>query len=313
LHWFKWEAYASWLSGCALLVVVYWFTASAMLAGPGLRPGVAIGASFGILIASWLVYDGLCRAFAGRHDVWLAASILAWFTLLAWCCGEWFSARAAWLMVGAAIGTVMVANVAHVIIPAQRRTVDALVAGETPDPAPGQAALTRSRHNNYLTLPVLFIMVSAHFPAAFGHRQAWLVLLAVSLAGVAVRHYFNVRHLGGRAWAWLVAGLGLLLATALLTAPRTSMTRSTERTAAVPTETALAIVQARCSSCHARQPSQPGFTAPPMGVVLESADDLALHRERIRQAVVTRTMPLANLTGMTDEERQSVVDWTLSD
>jgi uncharacterized membrane protein len=110
-----------------------------------------------------------------------------------------------------------------------------------------------------------------------------------------------------------VAGLGLLLATALLTAPRTSMTRSTERTAAVPTETALAIVQARCSSCHARQPSQPGFTAPPMGVVLESADDLALHRERIRQAVVTRTMPLANLTGMTDEERQSVVDWTLSD
>lgn len=311
LHWFKWEAYATWLSGFALLVVVYWLNASAMLAGPTLTPGVAIAASFGILVASWLVYDGLCRVFAGHHDAWLAASVLAWFTVLAWFCGEWFSPRAAWLHVGAAIGTVMVANVAHVIIPAQRRTVAALVAGEVPDPAPGQAALTRSRHNNYLTLPVLFIMVSAHFPAAFGHAQAWAVLLSVSLAGVAVRHYFNVRHLGGKAWAWLAGGLLLLLATALVTAPRPAATTANSGRPPVSTETALGIVQARCASCHAQTPSQAGFVAPPLGVVLTSADELVRHRDRVRQTLVTRTMPLGNLTGMTDAERQTVVDWSL--
>jgi uncharacterized membrane protein len=311
LHWFKWEAYATWLSGFALLVVVFYANASAMLAGPNLSAASAITASVASLLASWLVYDGLCRALAGRHDRLLALAVLGWFTLLAWLCGEWFSARAAYMQVGAAIGTVMVANVAHVIIPAQRELVAALSAGRAPDGTRGKAALTRSRHNNYFTLPVLFIMISAHFPGTYGHTQGWLVLLGISLAGVAVRHFFNIRHLGSHAWAWLAAGLGLLLVTALATAPwpeRTPVART-----AVPLAQVLAITAQRCASCHAVKPSQPGFVVPPMGIALENVDDLQRHRQRIYQSVYTRTMPLANLTGMTDEERQIIVNWALSE
>jgi uncharacterized membrane protein len=311
LHWFKWEAYATWLSGFALLVVVFYANASAMLAGPNLSAPIAITASVASLLASWLVYDGLCRALAGRHDRLLALAVLGWFTLLAWLCGEWFSARAAYMQVGAAIGTVMVANVAHVIIPAQRELVAALSAGRAPDGTRGKAALTRNRHNNYFTLPVLFIMISAHFPGTYGHTQGWLVLLGISLAGVAVRHFFNIRHLGSHAWAWLAAGLGLLLVTALATAPwpeRTPVART-----AVPLAQVLAITAQRCASCHAVKPSQPGFVVPPMGIALENVDDLQRHRQRIYQSVYTRTMPLANLTGMTDEERQIIVNWALSE
>lgn len=313
LHWFKWEAYTTWLTGFALLVVVFYWNTDAMLIGPGLAgrgPLLAISASLGVLVLSWLVYDLLCRVLVGRQDVLLALLVLAWFTALAWLCCEWFAPRAAYMQVGAAIGTIMVANVAHVIIPAQREMVRALIEGRSPDPAPGRAALARSRHNNYLTLPVLFIMISAHFPGTYGHPSAWLVLLGIGLAGVAIRHFFNRRHLGGTAWAWAALGVALLAATALLTAPPSPRTEAASQ---IATDRALALVQTHCSGCHAARPTYPGFLAPPLGVILESGDDLEQHRQRIYRSVASRTMPLGNLTGMTDAERQTIVDWSLQD
>jgi len=309
LHWFKWEAYATWLTGIALMGVVYYWNAAAFLLAPGsaLAAGAGIAVGLASLAVSWLVYDLLCRALAERRPGPLAIALVAWFTLLAWALPHWLSARASWLHVGAAIGTVMVANVWLVIIPAQRELVAAVREMRPPDPAPGRKALTRSRHNNYLTLPVLFMMISTHYPGTYGHAHAWAVLLGIALAGVAVRHWFNIRHRAKLTLPWLLAGLALLLAVALYTAPRQGGTPA--GALASSTAEVLPIVRQRCAGCHARQPTQPGIAAPPLGIILESAADLELHRQRIVQTVAAGVMPLGNLTGMTDAERETVVNW----
>jgi len=314
LHWFKWEAYATWLTGFALLCAIYYWNAGAFLLAPGasLPAPVAAACGIGALLASWLVYDVLCRLLAGRSEAVLAALVLGWFTALAWLLGELFSARAAYVHTGAAIGTVMVANVFRVIIPAQKELVDAVSGGRTPDAARGTAALLRSRHNNYLTLPVLFLMISIHYPGTYGHPQGWLVLLGLSLGGVAIRHYFNIRHLGGgHPWWFLATGLGLLLLTAASTAPRPPARPAGGVT--MPVQRVMDIVRLRCTGCHSRQPALVGFTAPPLGIVLDTPADLRLQRHRVYQSVAARTMPLANMTQMTDFERETVVNWYLAD
>lgn len=312
LHWFKWEAYATWLSGMALLIVVYYWDANAFLLNPSvadISATLAITIGLAALALSWTWYDLLCRSSWAARPLIFASCMLAWFTVLALVLGELLSARAAYIHVGAAIGTIMVANVFRVIIPAQRELVLALQQNRPPDPEQGKNALLRSRHNNYLTLPVLFIMISSHYPMTYGHPDAWLILAGISLAGVLVRHYFNIRHLPVHALPWLLGGLVLLASVAWLSRPQLPE-RVDQSATPVSTATAWQIVNTRCVTCHAQSPANAGFSSAPLGIELDSTDKLRAHAEQVYTAVViTRTMPLGNLTGMTEQERTRVANW----
>lgn len=308
LHWFKWEAYTTWLSGFSLLVIVYYFNARAWLIDPAvmaLLPWQAIAIGLTSVIGSWFVYDSLCRLLRDRPGV-LAALVFAWFSLLALSLCHLLSGRAAYIHVGAAIGTVMVANVFFVIIPAQREMVSALAERRALDPAHGKNGLVRSRHNNYLTLPVLFTMISSHFPSTYGHPLNWLVLIVLALISVAVRHYFNVRHLG-RGLAWILPAAFLAMVGMMwVTVPRPPDTGDV----AVDDSAMLAIMMDRCAGCHAAAPTQAGFATAPRDIELDSLAGIRTHRDAINQVtVLTRTMPLGNLTGMTDDERARVARW----
>ena len=312
LHWFKWEAYTTWLSGMALLIIVFYWNAQTYMLDPqvsGITSATAIAIGILSLLSSWIVYDLLCCSDLSRHEGLLAGLIFAWFVLLAWALSTWLSGRAAYIHVGAAIGTIMVANVFRVIIPAQKDLVNAVTENRSPDASKGRRALQRSRHNNYLTLPVLFIMISSHYPATYGHQHSWLVLVLFSLAAVAIRHYFNIRHLPGfRAWP-LVPAFLLLAGLVFITAPAPP-DQGGVSTTAVPTSEIYAIIEARCTTCHARVPAFEGFTSAPLGVELDSAQKLLQHAQMIYQTVVvSRVMPLGNLTQMTDAERQRVASW----
>ena len=311
LHWFKWEAYTTWISGMALLIIVFYWNAQTYMLNPevsGITPAASIGIGILSLLSSWIFYDILCCSRLSRREWLVALLIFAWFALLAWALNTWLSGRAAYIHVGAAIGTIMVANVFRVIIPGQKDLVNAVTENRKPDPAKGLKALQRSRHNNYFTLPVLFIMISGHFPATYDHTNNWLVLLVFSLAAVAIRHYFNIRHLPGfRAWPLIPAVL-LLAGLIIATAPQS-------RPVAGPGETVeigrvFTIVQQRCIKCHAPVPDFEGFTSAPLGIELDTQQKLLQHAERVYQTVViARTMPLANLTQITDSERHLVADW----
>src|SRR5690606_30147665 len=310
LHWFKWEAYTTWISGMALLAVVYYFNARAFVVDPAkmeLPPAAAVAIGLGAIAVAWLVYDGLCRSPLKQRPVLLSAAVAVFLAALAWALDMVLSSRAAYMHVGAAIGTIMVANVFFVIIPGQRELVAALGAGREPDPVPGRNALVRSRHNNYLTLPVLFIMISGHFPSTYGHRHGWLVLVALSLIGVAVRHYFNIRHASPRAVWILPASFAALVAVMVYTAP-TPMSRTT--TVVAPDADIAVILRQRCTSCHAPSPTQPGFASPPAGLALDDMGAVIANAERIYMTTVaTSTMPLGNLTGMTETERAVLGMW----
>lgn len=314
LHWFKWEAYATWISGMALLIVVFYWNAQTYMLNPmvsGVTSATAIGIGVLSLLTSWIVYDLLCCSKFSRREDLLAVFIFTWFVLLAWGMGYWLSGRAVFIHIGAAIGTIMVANVFRVIIPAQKELVDAVIENRVPDASKGQRALQRSRHNNYFTLPVLFIMISGHYPAIYDHPHNWMVLLVFSLAAVAVRHYFNIRHLpGNQVWP-LIPALFFLLVTIILTAPDSVEPGQTqESTVTTSTNEVFSIVELRCVNCHAKVPTFPGFRAAPLGVELDSPQKLMRHAERVYQTVaVTRAMPLANMTKMTEDERQLVAQW----
>ncbi len=315
LHWFKWEAYTTWISGMAMLIIVFYWNAETYMLNPnvtGITPVLAVTIGIGSLLASWVFYDVLCGSPISRFEWLTGLMILAWFVILAWSLSTWLSDRAAYIHVGAAIGTVMVANVFRVIIPGQKDLVNAVTENRKPDPSKGLKALQRSRHNNYFTLPVLFIMISSHYPATYGHAYNWLVLIVFSLAAVAIRHYFNIRHLPDfKVWPLILAGLllaGLIIATA--PAPRPSASQAGEPITVVTIGEAHAIILHRCVSCHAAQPGFEGFTAAPLGVELDSQQKLLQHRERVYQVVaMSRTMPLGNLTRMTEAERNTIANW----
>lgn len=309
LHWFKWEAYVTWLSGAGLLAVVYYWDAKVYLIDPAVMAlsapaAVAVGA--GSLVASWLVYDLLCRLLQ-RHPLLLAAAVFAFFALLAFVLCQLLSGRAAYLHTGAAMGTVMVANVLRVIIPSQKSLVRSVELGRAPDPQLGASALVRSRHNNYLTLPVLFVMVSGHYPLTYGHPWNWALLAAVSAAGVLVRHYFNVRHRGERSrWRFPAAAVAVIIAVAALTAPW----RQGGGDGLVSTAAIRPVIEQRCTVCHARAPTFPGFTAAPGGVALENEAQMESLARRIYDVTVkSKTMPPGNLSAMTDEERALLGRW----
>jgi uncharacterized membrane protein len=311
LHWFKWEAYTTWLSGTALLVVVYWLHAQEMMVDPSLAaltPWQAAGIGAASMAGSWLVYDLLCRSPLGRHNGLLGAVVFGLLTALAWGLSHVFGGRAAFIQVGAAIGTIMAANVFFVIIPGQRRMVEAMRAGRAPDPRDGRRGKQRSVHNNYFTLPVVFIMISNHAAAVYGHAHAWAVLATFGAAGVLIRHFFNRRHKGAFAWPCLAAGALLLCLAAWWTVPRIEPLPPVR--GPVTFNRVRAIVGQRCVTCHSPVPTFAGIAQPPAGVMLNTAGGISQNAQRIyQQVVVTRIMPLGNATHITDEERAVIAAW----
>ena len=311
LHWFKWEAYTTWLSGTALLVVVYWLRAQTMMIDPAvatLTPWQAIGIGAASMIGSWIVYDALCRSPLGKHDALLGAIVFGLLTALAWGLCQAFGGRAAFIHVGTSIGTIMVANVAMVIIPGQRKMVEAMRAGGLPDPIYGKRGKQRSVHNNYFTLPVLFIMISNHYSSTYGHPQAWAVLALISAAGVAIRHFFNRKHKGVYAWQYPALGAVLLGGVGWWTTPHLPALPKVE--GEVTFDRVRAIVGQRCVTCHSTTPTFPGLPQPPLGVVLSTPDGIEKNAQRIYQQVVAaRTMPQGNITQMTDQERAVIAAW----
>jgi uncharacterized membrane protein len=316
LHWFKYEAYFTWLSGFALLAVMYYWGAEHFLIDPqriafSRLPAIATSVAF--LAGGWLAYDLLCRSPIGRHTTLLAVSVFALLVVSAWALNQLFSDRAAFMHIGAMIATMMSANVFFVIIPNQKKVVNALKAGATPALQLGQQAGQRSLHNNYLTLPVVLLMMSAHYPMLFaaGADLSWLVVALILVIGGVIRDFFNIHHEGGRGlrllWQWPLAG-ALIVALAWLLASYSAPAQNYQLV--VSDGDALAIVRAHCSGCHANVPSVAHFSTAPAGVILESLADLRRQRTQVlAQAVSTRVMPLGNPTAMTLEDRARLGTW----
>ncbi len=315
LTWFKWEAYTTWLSGFFLMIVHYYWNAELLLVDPAvldLSPTAAVLASLAVLVVGYLVYEGLCRSPLAGDDLRLAVVGSLLIVLLAWLLAQIFSGRAALFHLGALLGTIMAANVGHVIIPNQRKVVAALIDGRQPDPSLGRQAKQRSVHNNYLTLPVIFFMIANHYPLTFATGRIWLVAALVLATGFSVRHFFNRRHRGesGPWWSWVVATLAIA-ALAWLTLPRAvAGTDGEERLTARARE----IVETRCVMCHAAEPVWEGIVVPPKGVRLD--EDRLLRLEAWRIALTggwTTAMPPANVTGITEEERALLVRWAATE
>jgi uncharacterized membrane protein len=309
LHWFKWEAYTTWLSGFVLFVVVYYIHASTFLVDPSVRDLTgweAILISVGGLALSWLVYDGLCRVVA--NEKLLALLVFAFICVSSWGACELFAARAAYLEVGAMIGTMMVGNVFFVIIPAHWELIRAKEAGREPDPRWNARGKTRSVHNNYLTLPVVFAMLSNHFPFTYGHAHAWLILVVLMAIGALIRHFFNLHHAGRDVWPVLVAAAAGIVVLAVLIRPSSP---SAAGGPAPPFAQVQAIVQQRCAPCHSMTPTLE--SAPPLGIVFDTRAQIESQASLIdAMAVQTHTMPLGNATHMTQPERDALGRWIAS-
>jgi len=335
LHWFKWEAYFTWITGVLLLGVVYYLNAEIYLIAPGsgMEPTTAIAIGIGALIAGWFVYDLLCESPLGKTPVLLGLVLFILLVGAAYGLAQVFSGRGAYIHVGAIIGTIMVGNVFRVIMPAQRNLVSAIEENREPDPALPAKGLLRSRHNNYLTLPVLFIMISNHFPSTYGSEYNWAILAGLAIFSILVRHYFNTRH-GSQKFAWTVpvAALGMITL-AFVTSPNMNKpaapvvkapvaTKSTATPASgevaqadlssdlVSFDAINQVIQQRCSVCHSATPTHAAFAAAPAGVILDTPEEIKANVPRIvAQTVTTKVMPLGNLTQMTDDERSLIGTW----
>jgi uncharacterized membrane protein len=308
LHWFKWEAYWTWITGFVLLVLVYYISADLYLIDSAvmkLSPGAAIGIGLASMVIGLAVYEGLCRSPLGRNELALSLILVLLLGLAAWGLTQVFSGRGAFIHFGAILGTIMAANVAHVIIPGQRELVRAKQEGRQPDERFSLAGRQRSVHNTYFTLPVIFTMISGHHAMTFGHRWNWLVLIAMALAGALIRLWFVARH-KGPAPAWtLVLGLILVGVVMVVLVPRPPANPEPVRFSEV-----RQVLDLRCLSCHAEKPSFQGLAEAPKGVKLDTPERINAQRLQIhQQTVLTRAMPPGNLTGMTDDERALLERW----
>ena len=323
LTWFKWESYMTWLSGFAMLAVVYYGGADLFLIDRhvlDISASVAILISVASLAVGWIFYDLLCKSPLGKNTWGLMILLYIALVAMAWGYTQVFTGRAAFLHLGAFTATIMSANVFFIIIPNQKIVVADLIAGRTPDPKYGQIAKQRSLHNNYLTLPVIFFMLSNHYPMAFATPFNWIIAALVFLMGVTIRHWFNTVHArkGHPHWTWLVTALLFVAIMWLSTAPRvltgeteTSLAPAFERFRADPHfAQAAETVSTRCSMCHAAEPVWEGIISAPKGVVLDSENAVAMHaREIYLQAARSHAMPPGNITEMTPEERRLLVAW----
>lgn len=312
LHWSKWEAYSTWITGFLLFTLMYYFGASAYLIDPNkvaLSPASGIAVSLAVLLGGWFVYDLLCKSPLAKNGWLLAVILLGFISALAWGLDQLFSDRAAYIHIGALIGTCMAANVFFVIMPGQRAMVASVTAGETPDPKYAKASKLRSVHNNYLTLPVLFLMISNHYPMTYGHPHAWAVLLAMVLIGAWTRHFFNLRHKGIVKYEILASSVVAIAVLAWIISPRPPAAAAPSDES-VTSAQALEIVQQRCAPCHAQNPTDDVFTVAQGGVMLETEEQLIQWAPRIMaRAITNHDMPFMNKTGMTDEERQRLGQW----
>ncbi|TIN77100.1 urate hydroxylase PuuD [Mesorhizobium sp.] len=321
LTWFKWESYATWLSGFAMLCVVYYAGADLFLIDPNV---LAMSVPTGILLSlatigvGWVVYDLLCRSPLGRSDTGLMLVLYGVLVFIAWGLTHLFTGRAAFLHLGAITATIMSANVFMVIIPNQKIVVADLIAGRKPDPKYGKIAKQRSLHNNYLTLPVLFLMLSNHYPLAFATQFNWVIASLVFIIGVLIRHYFNTMHArkGNPTWIWLAAAVLFVVIIWLSTAPKV-LTGEVKASSTAQVYIASAhfpavrdTVLGRCSMCHAQEPSYEGIYHAPKGVMLDTDAGIAGQaREIYLQAGRSHAMPPANVTHITDKERTLLVAW----
>ncbi|PKR49684.1 urate hydroxylase PuuD [Thalassospira marina] len=313
LHWFKYEAYFTWLTGFTLLVTMYYWSAESYLIDPSVMPMTkwdAILTGLISLVAGWFIYDFICKSPIGRKTSTLAIALFIQIMAFAWLYTHVFSGRGAFIHVGALIGTMMAANVFRIIIPNQKKVVASLMAGEKPDPALGLQAKQRSTHNNYLTLPVLAMMISNHYPMTYAHDHSWIVIGLILIVGGLVRHFFNTRNAGGSggAIAWQLPAAAVFMAILVVfvsydpNAPRAGDVISSNQ--------AMGIIQTRCAVCHSAHPTEDGFDEAPAGVMFDSLDQVHSNAQRIMaQAVIGKSMPLGNLTEMTDEERAQLGQW----
>ncbi|WP_119393038.1 urate hydroxylase PuuD [Taklimakanibacter lacteus] len=315
LIWFKWEAYLTWLTGFLLLIVQFYFNATAYLIDPAvlpLGPWQAIAISLTSLAAGWFIYDALCRSPLVHRPGWLALAVFFLILIAAYGFTHVFSGRGALIHIGAFIGTMMAANVFAVIIPNQKKITASLIRGEAPDPSFGVTGKQRSLHNTYLTLPVLLMMISNHYPMITNHPQAWILVGLIVIGGAALRH-FLVRHEVGDGMeeiAWTLPIIfGALAAALWLTEP----VRTIGEGLVVSDSEVLGVTARHCTMCHALKPTHQGFKEAPKGVALETLDELRRYRAQIEaQAVRNKSMPLGNETGMTDEERAKLGAWLSS-
>ena len=309
LHWFKWEAYTTWMSGIFLTALVYWYGAEVYLIDRSvaeLSAPAAVGIAVAFIVGGWFVYDLLCKSPLARDTRVFAAILLLLVSLLAWGLCQLFGGRGAYIHFGVVIGTIMVANVFFVIIPGQKEMLAAVARGETPDPGPGLRGKQRSVHNTYFTLPVLFVMTSNHYAMAYGHEYNWLILIGISLAGALIRIFFVARHKGTASPLPVVLAVIILAAIAFAIAPRSTATVAED----VSFEQVRNVINARCTSCHSAAPVHPSFPAAPLGIMFDTAEQIITDADRIhQQTVVTRVMPIGNLTAMTDDERQIIDAW----
>jgi uncharacterized membrane protein len=309
LHWFKWEAYTTWISGMFLLILVYWYGAEVYLVDRSvaeLSPSFAVGIAALFIVGGWLVYDLLCQSPLGKNDNAFSGVLFLLTALLAWGLCQLFSGRGAYIHFGAVLGTIMVANVFFVIIPGQRRMVDAAALGQPPNPEDGIKAKQRSVHNTYFTLPVLFVMTSNHYALTYAHEYNWLILVAISLAGALIRVYFVARHKGKASpLPIVIAGIILLLVAAAI-APK-SRAATTEN---VTLSMIRPVIASRCTTCHSQNPTHIAFPAAPSGVVLDTDEEIVAEALRIhQQTVVLKSMPIGNLTMISEEERALIDAW----
>jgi uncharacterized membrane protein len=311
LVWFRWEAYLTWVTGFGLLIVQYYWNARAYLIDPtviDVTPSVAIAISVATLVVGWLIYDLVCRSPIGDRPVPLSVIVFALIVAASWGLSQVFSGRGAFIHVGSLIGTIMAANVFLVIIPNQKKMVAQLIAGQEPDPKYGAIGKQRSVHNNYLTLPVLLIMVSNHYPMLYSHPYSWLVVALIIIVGGLVRHLINRYDAGDdfNAYSWAAPVAAIALASAITVTAPPSATSSIQ----VADAEVLDIVHHHCTVCHARQPKHPGFAEAPNDIRLETLRDIRQYARLIRvQTVQSNAMPLGNETRMTAEERGKLGAW----
>jgi uncharacterized membrane protein len=322
LHWFKWEAYTTWISGFLLLGLIYYHGAAIYLIDSSvmdLTPTQAIGRGLGLIFGGLFIYEAACRSPLAKYPKIFGVMVLILLAAASYLATHWFSGRGAFIHVGALVGTIMAGNVFFKIMPAQRLMVDAVTNKTEIDPSWGQGAKLRSVHNNYLTLPLLFIMISNHYPMTYQHDNAWLVLMAIGVVSAWIRHYFNLKHIGISRPSILVTGsIGMMVIAGMVSMPVTSQVdRTMTVNAAVSTvelnvqqQAVFDVVQTHCANCHAAQPTSEMFVVAPLGLMFDTWPQIEQRASVIySQTVVTRAMPLMNKTAITEDERQVIGTW----
>jgi uncharacterized membrane protein len=322
LHWFKWEAYTTWISGFLLLGLVYYHGASAYLIDPSvmnLAPKDAIMLGLALIFGGLAIYEGACRSPLARYPALFGLFLLVLLTAASYLATHWFSGRGAYIHVGALVGTIMAGNVFFKIMPAQRLMVAAVTNKTDIDPSWGAGAKLRSVHNNYLTLPLLFIMISNHYPMTYQHPQNWLVLVAIAIVSAWIRHYFNLKHIGiSRPSILVIGAVGMIAIAGWVSMPASdSHNEAANNLVETPISKLGAeqkevfdVMQAHCANCHSATPSDEIFVIAPMGVMFDTWNQIEQRAAIINhRTVVSKDMPMLNKTGMTDEERAIVGNW----